>query len=219
MCVSERVSWGLYVLMTGIAGFVWHHSRAPHIRWQCAFVVVFSMVQLVECGLWISIHHHVWGLNSFLTRLLLPLLWCQPLVNCAGALFWRASRAKPLLAAYCTVLVAALGHSVVTAFSSEVEFESRVSELSHLIWRRSDLPARRFMGDTALALVHYGGMALPLLVMRPLADGLVLLLVGLAVLLLSASNYYSDGSFSSMWCLFSPFYLATVCVLNLRGRK
>jgi hypothetical protein len=224
MCWNEDVSIGTYLGVVGVALAILMTKPRPNIVWQCVFSSTFVFVQLLEAILWVSIRRHDAELNDLITRVVLLVLWTQPLVNSLGGLLTEGTRWKNglrfavALFAFilCWNLMVVASQGIVSSQDS-INFISVKSRGCHLIWTRSDIPY--FMSSSPVILLfYYGGLLVPLTLMRPVRDAIVFGTSGALGLAFSVVFFKRDGSFSSMWCFLSIFYVATILGLHVCNR-
>jgi hypothetical protein len=187
---------------------------SSNIKWQASFVLAFVLVQLLEAILWFSIHDNDKNLNGLVTRVMLLALWCQPLVNSLGGALTPGTKFRKLLFGAAVLFALLLAYNIVLILSSDVKFKTISSKGCHLIWKRDDVP--QFMSNYKfISVLYFMGLFVPLALMRPLKEGLFLLVVGLCSFSFSFFFYRLDGSFSSMWCIIATVYAVAVVALHI----
>jgi hypothetical protein len=170
--------------------------------------LTFTLIQLIEGMIWISINTNNQKLNSLATVMVLIALNLQPLVQCGmGYLF---TNNKILLAL--TVLIAIiLGIQLLRIFSTPIKnFHSYVGDKGHLIWedkslqKSSGIVEGNILGPPLIIGLYLIGLFLPLFFMKNYR-GLPLVCIGLITLIYSM--YQTQGKeFGSLWCITSVSY-------------
>jgi hypothetical protein len=190
--------------------------------WKGLFLLTFSVIQLLEAIVWLSIENGDNSLNSNTTKIILLALWLQPIVNVLCAIrFGMCSAqtplgeslrcaAKQLFIYLLGALILTFVYSLYRVFSDE-KFKTHIGPTGHLIWtNNNNLFSSNPVTSNILGTLYIIGLCVPLIFMQH-AFG-PLLVMGVTVLW-SFFNYWKTKEFSSMWC-FSAASLSIVYSLS-----
>lgn len=215
MCISKEVSIVAWVTAFLISIFLWKRNK-NYDRWNAAFILTFSAIQLLEAGLWLSIEKENLKMNTTLTKIVLIALWMQPFVQSYSG-FLNTGKIPLLLLSivFAIIIVWALSRIFINPTS---KFFSSVGEDGHLVWNSSEnrklYSGGEFLsgGCGLLNILYLIGLFIPLLFMVPLSTGLFLMAIGIGTYTWAQTQTTTD-EFGSMWCLVAVIYaLAAVLV-------
>ena len=200
MCFSIHVSIVAWTVVNAIAIYLWIRNR-HYDRWNAVFIVTFSLIQLMEAGLWRSIQIDNTTLNSVITSLIPLALVAQPLVQSMMG-YWSTG-STILLSLGVLVSAIMIGTIIRIADTPLSAFGSTVGEHGHLIWNDFSLPNTSIVGGYFVGFVYLIGILIPLLWMG--WRGVPLLIVSLVT---TGFSWYMAGSkeFGSYWCFTAVAY-------------
>jgi len=196
MCFSTESSLIAWVISVVIAIYLWKRNR-NYDRWNSAFILSFSTVQLCEAGLWnqnppsSTPRTHIW------LSILLVALYSQPLVQTFCA--WRHSGdqiLKIMTLIYTIILVIMLYRTMTE------NFYTTVGPNGHLVWNSRRRP---FLtgGCYLIGILYLIGVFLGLLWVVP--QSMPLIAIGFFTLVWSMSQA-PGGEFGSFWCFTAVAY-------------
>lgn len=209
------IAWSLSI---GSALYLFKRNRS-YDRWNSAFIVSFSTIQLLEAGLWQNFYRHgdaagsVNKANRLITKLILLTLSAQPLVQ--SYMGWKATK-EFLLKLFVWVFGTILLYNFYRVTFTNEKFESRVGEGGHLVWESGN--GGVFLGSKLIGILYLTGLFFPLLYQKEpsfipgLSKGFVLAIIGAIT---AAYAYVKAGAkeFSSNWCFIAVIYsLAAIVV-------
>jgi len=203
--VSSLTAWSVSVL---ISIYLFYRGQR-YDRWNAAFIVSFSTIQLLEAGLWQTINSKGEIIdaktNEFLTKGILLTLLSQPLVQTTFATFHISDSqkfTKTLMSILSFIFLGVLFYGVYRVGSQS--FKSEVGKNGHLKWQ-SNSKSEYFLGGRfgyLIPILYLMGLILPLLFM----EGSLALLI-IAVLTFIFSMLYTRGEeFGSFWCFTAVAY-------------
>lgn len=204
MCMDFQTSistWGLALIS---AGYVLSLKKTcgPTARWIAILVLIFTLIQLLEAGIWYNYDNE---LNGKLTRLILLALLLQPVIN-----FYMAyTTTGKLWYGFLAYVLIAIGVALYL-YNSKDKFKSIKGENGHLIWLQND--KNLFSDKKLLGLIYLFGILYPMLYIPNFKAKIATIGITLGTALYSIYNYNSTGEFSSMWC-FSAALMVPVYVL------
>ena len=193
MCFSVESSLLAWVISLLLAYYLWQRNR-KYDRWNASFLFTFTLIQLLEGGIWAGIN------NSMLTKLILVVLLLQPFVQtiCAKKFIPTSTILTMMCIIYGIILIYTLIRTSNSAFSSSV------GEEGHLVWTDSSYP-NSFVGGKYgfITILYLLGLFIPLLYQG--SCGIPLICIGILTALYSW--YKTQGKeFSSLWCFTSVVY-------------
>lgn len=196
MCFNVQVSLLAWVISVAISCYLIHRNR-NYDRWNAAFILSFSSIQLLEAGLWVTTDPET---NSSLTKLILLVLVSQPLVQCSfGYLYTKAPLLLWMAMLFGFIFLWAL-YRVLTAQPGQ--FKTEVGPNRHLMW--TDSSKGSLLGNSFITTLYLLGLFVPLFFMKN-SKGLPLIIV--AFLTVAASLYFAPGrEFGSFWCFSAIAY-------------
>lgn len=197
MCFDANSSLLAWVISYSIAYYLFYRNRR-YDRWNAAFILVFSLIQLLEAGLWTSLIDANTSMNDLLTRLVFIVLLLQPLVQSyMGATYTKAQILYVLAVIYLAMLVWGLYQ---ISISKPGQYHTSVGAKGHLVWNNGS--GGLFGGVTGI--LYLIGLFAPLFFMDKRAW---IPLVSVAVLTAAYSWYMTRGKeASSFWCLSAVAY-------------
>jgi len=191
MCYDQRTSLIAFIVAWAVSLYLIKRNRG-YDKWNAAMIMTFSMIQLLEFGVWGAIDTNDIKLNRILTMMILVALTVQPLVQTINMPSTTTSVEKPLLVlVYSGILLYAITRVLSTPTSS---IYSTVGPNHHLVWNAPD----GLFGNTLLSILYLLGLFVPLLYQG--SKGIPIIAVALATLLFSIYNT-SSGEYGSMWCI------------------
>jgi hypothetical protein len=163
MCFSTKASVVSWTIALAASLYLFRRNE-PNDRWIASFTITFSLIQIIESGLWATQTSGIqtdckskWCLlddqnkmvldgidddrkrkiNSLLTKFILVALWLQPLVHSAAG--YMTTQSKTLLAGtlvfFVTFLIAIIAVLKKSNGPSD-EWKSEPGPNGHLIWYR-----------------------------------------------------------------------------------
>lgn len=195
MCFSPEVSLLAWIVSISISVFLYNRNR-NYDRWNAAFIVSFSTIQLLEAGLWVNLNNP--NINSLLTQLVFLTLLSEPLIQSfMGYHYTRNGFLQVLSYVMLGVFLWGL-YRVLT--SSKGQYYTEIGQKGHLVWRDN--------GNDLLSNVFplwIFGLFVPLFFMKGY-KGVILVAIGIATALFSL--LYASGSpeLGSFWCFLTVFY-------------
>lgn len=188
---SSLLAWGF---ANTIAIYLWKRNQR-YDRWNAAFIFTFTLIQLLEAGIWSTSSKYT---NCILTALILVALLAQPLVQ--NYMGWIYTKRRELLRT--TLIFGVLLIWGIIKASTE-KFKTYPGPQGHLIWGDTH-PLSPFTG------LYLLGLFVPLLFMG--APGYPL--IGIGVITFAYSWIRTQGKeFSSLWC-FTAILYALVALLE-----
>ena len=225
MCYNETVSLITWIIVVCISILMYKRNKAND-RWNATFIITFTLIQLLEAVLWISIKHNNVHLNQIITRTVLVALWLQPLVQTYMGYITTGSNFLFILS---IVLALVFTYYTIYAITSSKNFYTSPGQSCHLVWHQSkdsmtsaNLSTCGNNNDTGLFLtknkyltiLYLIGLFVPLLFMIPKWQGYVLLFVGITSFTY-AKLTSSPQEFSSMWCYVAIIYAVVAYIINI----
>lgn len=225
MCYNETVSLVTWIIVVCISILIYRRNK-PNDRWNATFILTFTLIQLLEAILWISIKHNNIQINQLITRAVLVALWLQPLVQ---SYMGYITTGSSFLLVLSVVLALVFVYYTIYAVTSPKNFYTSPGRSCHLVWHQSYNPIVNeslstcgnredtglFLTDnkylTALYLI---GLFIPLLFMVPKWQGYILLFVGITSFAY-AKLRSSPQEFSSMWCYVAIIYAVVAYIINI----
>jgi hypothetical protein len=237
MCQSAKTSLVAWIVATVIAMIILTTGK-KNAKWNAFFILTFIAIQLLEFFIWhfrkseqlsaSADEARRLGCNSeknrhsgdVMVRLILIGLWLQPLVQTYMA-YKYGSGYKPQLMVITIVYFVMVLWSITQAMDRNAEFRAQPvvcaeNANGHLTWSRSNSP-NGFVGPGPAGYLYVFGLFFGLLFMTPKLFGIMLTLVGGAMVAYT-SKTYAKGEFASMWCLFALFY-AIVAYMMAYSRR
>jgi hypothetical protein len=211
MCYDIESSISAWIISNCIAIYLYYRNRR-YDRFNSAFIISFSTIQLLEAGLWWSQKKGLpSNTNEMLTKLVLLVLLSQPLVQ---SYFGYKYTKENLLKYMCVVYFAMIVWGLYRVMSAKKgSFYTKPNSQQHLVWY--DSSSISFLGGNLpqylIPSLYLGGLFIPLLFQKD-NRGLPLIAVGVGSIAISLSMGDSE-SFSSLWCFYAVLYslVALVC--------
>lgn len=218
MCFSAKSSFTAWGISLVIAFFLYQRNQ-NYDRWNAAFLATFTLIQLLEGGLWSNgfgsesddTGDKNGEINSILTKLVLVALLVQPFVQSFAG--WKTT-GEPTLAATSLIFFVIVLFGVWRVLTANPgQFSTKVGEKGHLVWEDSKNP-NSFIGGWVIGVAYLVGLFLPLYFMSESGSGsaseryppgLWLFAVGI-ITALYALFKAGPNEFSSMWCITSVIY-------------
>ena len=185
MCYSAPVSIAAWILANTIALYLWFRNR-NYDRWNALFIATFTLIQLVEAGLWANLCDV--PMNVLLTSFIVPLLLLQPLVQSSAGYYY--TRQWFLLVLAVVFLVLLFGSAFHMSKTS-----TTVGPHGHLAWTP--------WSSSLLTIIYVFGLFVPLFFQGKLGYPLIAVVV---LTILWAFIAARGKEFSSMWCFFAVLY-------------
>lgn len=204
MCFSFEASFVAWLF--GVAGgYILYQRNNKFDRWNAYFIWTFTLIQLLEAGLWLVVgktDRHSIMINQFLTFMILVALLLQPTVQVWEKAKYSGNTVDAIIAGF--FLLAALVIPSLTILN-KTPLYTTVGEKGHLVWHNvvSSMGIHKYL--------YMLGLFLPLLFMGTLGY----LLIGIGLLTFAYSWYTTRGNeFSSMWCFTSIAYIAVALIFG-----
>ena len=202
MCYSAPISFITFILGILIACQLYQRNRGSD-RWIALFVVSFILMQLLEGIIWVYKDNNL-QIPSIMSYAILFVLICQPLVQTFGLLTTKSTNkmfnknVKNLMK-WGLVIVTIIG--ILNMFNLSPQ-KIDIGKCGHLKW---NLTFKFEKLHEIFLIFYFIFMSIPLLFMKPLSRGIILLLYGIISLLL-IQFVYNCKEFSSMWCFIAIIY-------------
>lgn len=190
MCFSAPSSLLAWGFANSIAFYLWQRNK-NYDRWNAAFIFTFTLIQLLEAGLWSTDSKDT---NQVLTSIIMVALLAQPLVQ--SYMGWKYTK-QPVLQIMTYIFIGLLIWGIFKAGSEK--FQSYKGPNSHLVWE-SEGQSYILQPFTWL---YFLGLFIPLLYMG--VKGLPLIAIMMATLIYSWMAT-KGKEFGSMWCFTSVAY-------------
>ena len=201
MCFDTQSSLLAWSLALSIAFYLFNRNQ-NYDRWNAAFIICFTLIQLLEGGIWETLGESA-VVNDLLTRLILIVLVAQPLIQSYfGYKYTQDSTLLGFTAVYLIIMVISLFR---VGTSKPGQFSSAPGPSGHLIW--SDSKSKNFIGCGMIAMLYLAGLMVPLMFMKDY-KWVPLVLIGVGTALYSLWIAGKD-EFSSYWCFVSVLYAVT----------
>lgn len=200
MCYDADTSLLAWTLSYSISYYLFNRNRR-YDRWNAAFIMTFTTIQLLEAGLWTTLYEKENGLNDLLTRLILLALLMQPLTQSYMGARYTGSAILYMLS---MVFVGIIAWGALRLWRSKPgQFSTNPGKNGHLVWSDTKSPTT-FLGPPWVVGLYLLGLFVPLLFMKDYR-GIPLIVIGVATAIYSM--YFSDPKeFSSYWCFTSVVY-------------
>ena len=202
MCFDTRSSLLAFWIAWNIAGYLFFRNRG-YDRWNASFIVVFSLVQLIEAGI-----HSTEGesgmINELLTKCLLLVLVLQPLVQSFFGFKYTEAPALGYLSLICLGLVLYGLYLIWTQ-----NFKTVKGKNGHLVWERD---GGMLISGTIMTAIYLIGIFLPLCFMKNYKY-VPLVTIGLLTALLSWKSTTDSREMGSLWCYFAVFYAVAALIV------
>lgn len=190
MCFNASSSLAAWAIANSIAFYLWNRNR-KYDRWNAAFIFTFTLIQLLEAGIWSTDKE---SLNSLFTGLILLALLAQPLVQSYMGFKYTGNKTLHFLVA---IYIALFIWGIFKFFTSK--FKSYPGKKGHLIWESSSKGHLL----SPFTWLYFVGLFIPLLYMG--SYGIPLLLIGMITFLYSWMQT-KGKEFSSLWCFTAVIY-------------
>ena len=125
MCYSLQSSLIGWVISTVIAGYLWRRNR-NYDRWNSAFILSFSAVQLWEAGIWNGKNVEIF------IKLIALTIALQPIVQTTGAWYFASNSQSKILKFLIFVYSAIWIYTLFSVFTED--FWVTTGPNGHLIW-------------------------------------------------------------------------------------
>lgn len=203
MCYDIQSSLIAWFISNSIALYLYHRN-VRYDRWNAAFIFVFSMVQMMEAGLWwIQKEGLPSKTNEILTKCILLILLLQPLTQSYFGWKYTSSELLECMTYIYTGML--LWGFFRIAKAPEGSFYTKPNAKAHLVWY--DSTKKSFLGGNMgyiIPTLYLAGMFIPLLFQKE-NRGIPLLITGM--LSFFFSWFIGDSeSFSSLWCFYAVIY-------------
>jgi len=201
MCFSIQSSLIAWILSVVISIYLYNRNR-NYDRWNAIFILTFTLIQLLEAGLWFSLMNDKKQLNSTLTQLVLIALLAQPLIQTYMGYTYTHSTILHILS---YVYIAIIIYGLYRISTSGNNFSTNVGPNGHLVWNDSTYSNSFLSGSFGIiAILYLFGLFYALFYMKNY-KWVPLVAIGLITI------YYSWSStrgkeFSSMWCFTAVLY-------------
>jgi hypothetical protein len=217
MCWNKEVSLVTFIVVIIIV-IILYNRNVGSDRHLAIFSAIVVTIQLLEFFAWLSIEKGDKNMNSLITRMILIVLWLQPLINTIMA-YNDVNRDgsknkgeevnhkwKKTILIICLFIFGVLAiNGIIT--STKGEFSSKPGPGCHLMWKRKingKTNPGSFQGNSKYhALIYLIGLILPLLLMKPFIKAFSLVALGL--ILLVVSKFMSSWKESSSWWCWIAF--------------
>ena len=205
MCYSRNASLIGWAIANVIALYLYKRNR-NYDRWNAAFIFTFTLMQLVDAGLWSSLEDNDTKTNQLLTEIALFAIFLQALVQCyMGYLYTGETILYGLTFVFIFILV---GQLLRVVGSDSQDRKTEVGPNGHLMWL--DDGQFHLLGNPIVLGLYVIGIFLPLAYMK---DKKGWPLIGVAAGTAAYSILTSKGEeVGSMWCFWGIIY-AVVAVL------
>jgi hypothetical protein len=206
MCFSFQSSITAWIISIILGIYLWHRNHR-YDRWNASFIFTFTLIQLLEAGLWKNINTN----TSVLTKFILLCLLLQPFVQTLCA--QRTNPNSKLLFSMCIVYGMILLYTLTRILSNDASFNTKVGDKGHLVWNDNKYP-NSFVGGKfglLICVLYLLGLFVPLLYQH--SKGIPLIFIGILTALYSW--YMTRGKeFSSYWCYTSVVYGVGCILIN-----
>jgi hypothetical protein len=212
MCYDLESSLYAWVLATFISLYLFYRNK-NYDRWNAAFIVTFSTIQLLEAGIWWTQSNGEKNpTNQILTKLVLLTLLAQPLVQTyMGSIYTKSDTLKFLSYIFMGIFLWGL-YRVGTAKPGE--FYTSENSKGRLTWNDSKnsgvnqdiagiLGGNYILLSITVLLLYFIGISIPLVFAKDYR-GLPLLITVIMTALYSLS--LKEGAFGSLWCFYAVIY-------------
>lgn len=196
MCIDAKTSISAWLICIIIAVYLWHRNQ-NYDRWNALFIATFTLIQLLEAGIWSGYN------NQLLTEIILVALLLQPMVQTFASYYYTESIfMKYLIIVYAIILVYTI-YRVITA--QQGQFYSDRGPNGHMVWHDTRYPNSFLAGGYSfIGVLYLIGLFVPLLFMKDY-KWVPLIIVGLGTLFYSL-YMTRNQEFSSVWCLSATLY-------------
>ena len=193
MCFDTQSSLLAWSLTYSISLFLYFRNK-NYDRWNAAFIMTLSTIQLLEAGIWYTPKY-----NEVLTMGILITLITQPLVQ--NYMGYKHTQ-KDVLGYASWIFLGLLIWTLFRIFSSgSGQFSTSVGPSGHLVWNDAK---SSFLGGWWITALYLAGLFVPLFFMKE-GKGGVLMTRGAITVVLSLL-VTSSGEFSSYWCYTTVIY-------------
>jgi len=189
------LAWGFANV---IAVYLWQRNR-NYDRWNAAFIFTFTLIQLLEAGIWSSSSKCA---NQTFTSLIVVALLAQPLVQ--SYMGWTFTK-KDLLRWMTYLYTGLLIWGIFKVLFKSEKFKSYSGPNGHLVWDSGE--SHILQPFTWLYLL---GLFVPLLYMGK--RGIPLIAVGMITFAYSWIKTRGK-EFSSLWCFTAIAYALAALVV------
>jgi hypothetical protein len=201
MCWNAPVSYASLAFGYIMMYLIWTRPSSAAYKkaydyWNVLFIASFVSMQLGE-GL---VHQ---GYNDIGRNII---FWCvvfQPISQCIGGAYFGGYTWLYYLAALNILIIPVLGINKIIEFSKH----------KHLVWAVS---SKNIWLNDLFTVLYIAGVFFPLIMMTPLRKYIILPITMTATIFFSIYKWYTDGSWSSMWCSIAVFYSVIAYYTNRR---
>lgn len=198
MCYSTRSSLVAWIVAVSIAVYLLKRNQ-NYDRWIAIFILTFTIIQLLEAGIWVTNPQNgVNTQNRTMTSLLFIALMCQPLVQ--SYLGYRSTGA-PILLSLTYLYLFLVIYQIVRVAKAKGNIYSTVGPNGHLQW---NINGEELMGNSVIGILYIMGLLIPLFFMKN-GKGIPLITIGVLTLLWSLKQS-GNREFGSLWCYTAVAY-------------
>jgi hypothetical protein len=195
MCFSAESSFLAWTLAYSISYYLFNRNH-NYDRWNAAFIMVFSTIQLLEAGIWSDPSQNI---KNLLTRLIFLTLLLQPLIQTHMGYKYTGSSFLYIMS---FVYLAIFLWGILKITTSKASFHTTLGPNGHLAWHNKD--NQSFLGNGVVTLLYLLGLFVPLLFMKNF-KWVPLIAIGLVTAFISY-KYSSTKEFGSYWCFTAVAY-------------
>lgn len=221
MCYDAKSSLLGWVVGTGLGLALWYRNWA-YDRIFAAFIIIFSLIQLLEYGA------HSMARGSQTSRLIYLVLWLQPFIL---AVMVYTYLPNTITFWWLVLMSIALGVAIITLLFSSDNWTIYQGVEGHLVWERTiDGVSPGEVGQTRSGFMNLWtlpgswlyllGLFVPILLLMWYSQGwlrmgmIILFLYGLITLFYTMTRY-STGEMGSMWCYYAVGFAMLVWLIPL----
>ncbi len=194
MCYNYESSITNYSISLIISLFLLHRNRIND-NWNASFILTFSLIQLIESGIWKNINNP--KINSQLTKLIPIALVCQPLVQTFMA--YNNNKDSKVLLYFLLIFIGFLVYTLLTL--NDYEYKTHIGPNHHLVWEKNN----KFIFNNYTIYLYLIGLVLGLLYMKPNYQRNILLSFGVLSFIYSL-HQSNPEEFSTNWCFIGVVY-------------
>jgi len=207
MCYNKLTSIGAWIFAV-VVGLYLYKRNKNYDRWNAGFILVFTLVQFSEAGIWDALDKENQTQNELFTKGILLILFAQPFIQSyLGHTNTKSNVLKYLSVLYAALLTYVLLFRVIGATPGQIYSDK--GKGGHLIWHDKKTPTS-FMGGYGIGVIYLIGILFPLFFAG--TKGIPLLAVGVISALISFM-VAKKGEFGSLWCIYAVFYGVVALVL------
>lgn len=219
MCYSYESSIYAWAISAIIAIYIWIRNN-KYDRWNSAFILTFSIVQLFEAILWKNRASratsnatrdaaNTYEIDNTTAKLISVAIFAQPLVQTLGAYLSmeQSSPVRPYLLCAIFIFAAMVVWAIHRATTED--FLVTVGPNGHLIWKPQH---GTLIGNELFFKLYLFGMFFGLAATFP-SSQLLLLVVGGATFVWARLQYNNTEEFGSFWCHVAVMYSMAALVV------